>query len=104
MEKANTNSVAIPPDCRHSADAAPVEIVGLSFGLLSVAVEPRRWPEALTQAERDVARHLIRGHSYRRIARARNVSEYTISVQVSAMLAKLRVGSAGELVALLANS
>ena len=67
-------------------------------------LEPQTWPQAFTEAERDIARHLIRGRSYRAVAAARAASEHTVSKQVSSMLAKVDAGSTAQMIAMLASS
>ena len=74
----------------------------VELALLSVPIEPACWPDGLTESEKAVARRLIRGRSYRDIARERGVSEETVSAQVTSMMRKLHVDSAHRLVARLA--
>ncbi|WP_285741280.1 AAA family ATPase [Lentzea sp. NBRC 105346] len=59
---------------------------------------PERAPDpfGLTAREREVLRHLGRGHSNRKIARALFITEKTVSVHVSHLLMKLAVPSRGE--------
>ena len=76
---------------------------GVPLHVLSVPREPAHWPESLTEAERSVARHLVLGRSYTAIAHERGVRPDTVATQVSAMLDKLEVESAAQLVALLAG-
>lgn len=76
---------------------------GLKVASLSVRLEPTRWPETLTSAEREVARGLLRGETYDEIAGLRQTSASTVSSQVRSIFEKLGVGSASELVALLAR-
>lgn len=67
--------------------------------VVSIPAEPCTWPAALTPAEREIARLLVRGHSYRDMARARGVSVYTISAHVSSLMRKTGADSAARLVA-----
>jgi DNA-binding NarL/FixJ family response regulator len=61
---------------------------------LLIADEPGvAMPSGLTEAERDIVRHLRAGSSNEQIARARGTSERTVAKQVSALLRKLGVGS-----------
>ena len=71
--------------------------------VVSVPGEPRNYPDALTDSERNVARLLVRGWSYRAIAEARSVSENTVSAQVSSIMKKLGKESAHGVVAALAS-
>jgi DNA-binding CsgD family transcriptional regulator len=63
---------------------------------------PTAAPEPLTSAEADVAARIVRGESRRTIAEARGVSIHTVDTQIRALLDKLGVHSASELVAVLA--
>ena len=69
----------------------------------SVDLEPRSWPASLTDAERAVARGLIRGESCREIARDRSASPSTVAVQIASVLAKCGCNSKHELVSVLAG-
>jgi len=55
--------------------------------------------EALSGAEREVARSLVRGLTNAEIARALGKSEHTVTHQIGSVFRKLRVGSRAELVA-----
>lgn len=76
----------------------------LDLGLLTIDLEPRRWPPSLTPTEREVARGLLRGHGYTHIARDLGCRRSTVATHVRALLTKLDVDSSSELVALLARS
>jgi DNA-binding NarL/FixJ family response regulator len=75
----------------------------MSVATLSIRLEPEEWPDALSAAEREVARGLIRGHCYEEIAQRRQASVSTIASQVRSIFGKLGVDSASELVAVLAR-
>jgi DNA-binding CsgD family transcriptional regulator len=71
--------------------------------VVSVPLEPDEWPPALTGAEREVARCLIRGESLAGVAGRRGTSLHTVAAQVRQMREKLDVTSIAELVAHLAR-
>lgn len=54
-------------------------------------------PDVLTQAEREVAESVVRGHTNAEIARARGTSVRTVANQMRTLFEKLGVGSRGEL-------
>jgi DNA-binding NarL/FixJ family response regulator len=103
MKKTSRRGMLAP----RSNDTPPLQnrlTVGeLELRVVSLPSEPRKLPEALTPSERDVVRLLVRGMSYRQIAKARGVTEDTVSAQVSATMAKLAVESAHGIVAKLAS-
>ena len=55
-------------------------------------------PPALTSAERDVLRRVVRGESNQAIAAARNTSVRTIANQVASLLRKCGAGSRFDLI------
>jgi len=69
----------------------------------SIPLEPTRWPADLTDAERDVARGLVRGETHAAIAARRRTSAHTVAAQVRQILRKLELSSTAELVAALAR-
>jgi DNA-binding NarL/FixJ family response regulator len=71
--------------------------------VVSIPLEPTRWPRELTDAEQDVARGLVRGETYAAIAARRATSPHTVAAQVRQMLRKLALSSTAELVASLAR-
>jgi DNA-binding NarL/FixJ family response regulator len=74
-----------------------VAYVGDDVALLSMPSTPSRALDALTHAERSIARKLVEGLSNAAIARARGTSERTVANQVAAIFRKLGVGSRAEL-------
>lgn len=86
-------------DAQTRVGGLPVGEIGLQ--VVSIPAEPFAWPRRLTSAEREVARLLVRGCSYREMARARGVSEETISAHVSSLMRKTGADSAARLVAYL---
>jgi DNA-binding NarL/FixJ family response regulator len=62
--------------------------------------EERSGLPALTERERDVLAHLVEGRTNRQIAGTLYISEKTVSVHVSNILAKLGVRSRAEAAAL----
>jgi len=86
------------------ARASALCLADIDLQLISIPAEPSRWPDCLSATERAVARHLIHGDSYCAIAAAREISEDTVSAHVSAVMKKLNVRSAAQIVAILARS
>ncbi|QDG52934.1 helix-turn-helix transcriptional regulator [Persicimonas caeni] len=84
-------------------DGGQRDAVARGLAVLSVPLVPSKWPDALTDAEREVATFLIRGRTYTEIGRQRGTSRHTVSSQVSSMLSKLDVSSTSELIAALAR-
>ena len=54
------------------------------------AIDDPEW-EALTDREREVLRHLARGHAYRRIGEQLHVAEKTVETHVRNILRKLQL-------------
>jgi DNA-binding NarL/FixJ family response regulator len=78
-----------PPEGLTLEDAGPPARLVLSFPLPG-SQQP---PTALTPAEAEVLRDLVRGLSNRDIAAQRGVSVHTVTKQVSSVLRKLGVQS-----------
>jgi DNA-binding CsgD family transcriptional regulator len=95
------NESATPEQLTHDGGQRDTARRGLA--VLSVPLAPSKWPDALTEAEREVAKLLIRGSTYTEIGRQRGTSRHTVSSQVSSMLSKLDVSSTSELIAALAR-
>lgn len=80
-------------------DGEPVFSPELAGHLLDVdladAVVDEEW-ESLTDREREVLRHLARGHPYKRIATTLDVSTKTIETHVRHILQKLQVSNRHE--------
>ncbi len=79
---------------RATRDGSPVFSAELAGHLLELdlgdAIEDPEW-EALTDREREVLRHLARGHTYRRIGEQLHVAEKTIETHVRNILRKLQL-------------
>lgn len=79
---------------RATHDGQPVFSAELAGHLLELdlgdAVEDPEW-EALTDRERDVLRHLARGHTYRRIGEELHVADKTVETHVRNILRKLQL-------------
>lgn len=79
---------------RATRDGQPVFSAELAGHLLELdmgdAVDDPQW-EALTDREREVLRHLARGHAYRRIGEQLHVAEKTIETHVRNILRKLQL-------------
>jgi DNA-binding NarL/FixJ family response regulator len=75
------------------------EIDALGLGVAGTRVSTAH-PDALTAREREVLGLLVEGRTNRQIGRQLYISEKTVSVHVSNILAKLGVGSRTEAAAL----
>ena len=79
---------------RATRDGLPVFSAELAGHLLELdlgdAIEDPEW-EALTDREREVLRHLARGHTYRRIGEQLHVAEKTVETHVRNILRKLQL-------------
>lgn len=79
---------------RATRDGEPVFSAELAGHLLELdladAIEDAEW-EALTDREREVLRHLARGHPYRRIGEQLHVAEKTVETHVRNILRKLQL-------------
>jgi DNA-binding CsgD family transcriptional regulator len=64
---------------------------------------PRSGVWRMTRAEREIAAHVMNGHSNASIARRRGTSSRTVANQLAALYRKLRVGSRTELAARLSR-
>ena len=62
---------------------------------LADAIDDPEW-EALTDREREVLRHLARGHTYRRIGEQLHVTEKTVETHVRNILRKLQLSNRHE--------
>lgn len=82
-------------------EGAVMERLDEGLALLSVPLPEATLPDALTQAEADIALRVFEGASNRDIARARGVSDKTIANQLEVIFDKLQVSSRAELVLLL---
>lgn len=71
------------------------------LGVLALAQPPLRLPDALTNAEREVARLVYDGLSNKEIARRRGTSEHTTANQLASIYAKVDVSSREELISVL---
>lgn len=76
---------------------ARVAVGGRELFVLSIPSLVESLPEALTAAEREVARMLLEGKSNRDVARVRGTSVRTIANQVGSIFRKLRVSGRVEL-------
>jgi DNA-binding CsgD family transcriptional regulator len=79
-------------------DGAEVRFLGPDLALLSFPLASPRFPESLTQAEREVALLVFEGASTEEIARSRQVSAKTVANQLDAIFRKAGVASRAELV------
>jgi len=61
-------------------------------------------PHGLTQAEKDVARAIVRGRSNAEIARARGTSVRTVANQVASLMRRIGAGSRADVAARLATT
>lgn len=79
---------------RATHEGRPVFSAELAGHLLELdmadAVDDAEW-EALTDREREVLRHLARGHAYRRIGEQLHVAEKTVETHVRNILRKLQL-------------
>ncbi len=79
---------------RATHEGRPVFSAELAGHLLELdmadAIDDAEW-EALTDREREVLRHLARGHAYRRIGEQLHVAEKTVETHVRNILRKLQL-------------
>ena len=101
-------ALALGPPSPGDLDARTFSIGSDDYLVLSLSASmSRSGPEAagrLTQAERDIVRQIIEGHSNSSIARSRGTSPRTIANQITAIYRKLCVRSRRELAASLGDA
>lgn len=90
-DDAKEPSIPLPPGAR-------VELLTEDLALISLPMRDAAVPDALTDAEADVATRVFDGESNGEIAEARGVSARTISKQLESIYRKLGVASRAELV------
>jgi len=90
-DDAKEPSIPLPPGAR-------VELLTEDLALISLPMRNAAVPDALTDAEADVATRVFDGESNGEIAEARGVSARTISKQLESIYRKLGVASRAELV------
>lgn len=76
-----------------------VRIEGEVFVVISSPLEPGDGLAALTRAERDVVRQILRGDSNKQIAARRGTAVRTVANQIAAIFGKLKIASRAELAA-----
>lgn len=82
-------------------EGAGVELLAPDLALLSLPLPEAALPEALSEAEQQIALHVYAGASNEDIAAARQVSVKTVDHQLQYLYRKLGVASRDELVLLL---
>jgi DNA-binding CsgD family transcriptional regulator len=75
-----------------------VELIDDEHAVFSWRVGPVQATESLTDAERDVLRHVLTGASNSKIARSRKASVRTVANQVASLLRKLGASSRYDLI------
>ena len=91
-------SVNLPSglECPKDLEAAPFDFAGDEFLLLSFPADRSDFSN-LTAAEREIAAELLRGKSYRQVARLRGSKYGTVANQTRSIFRKLQVRSRSEL-------
>ena len=84
---------------RRDVRSSPFFVGGEEFAVLSVPMVDNGLLDALSAAEREVARLLLEGNSNAAIARERGTSPRTVANQLAALYRKLGVRSRAELAA-----
>jgi DNA-binding NarL/FixJ family response regulator len=84
--------IPAPPDL----EAAMLEVGGDEYLLLTFPTEGNDFSN-LTESEREVATELLRGKSYKEIARIRGTKVGTVANQVRSLFRKLAIRSRSEL-------
>ena len=84
---------------RRDARSSPFFLGGEEFAVLSVPMADSWLLDALSAAEREVARLVLEGNSNAAIARERGTSPRTVANQLAALYRKLGVRSRAELAA-----
>jgi DNA-binding NarL/FixJ family response regulator len=84
-------------------DAAPLQVEGDDYVILSYPLPEWSLPSNLTAAEQEVVLGLLNGDSYQAIAQRRGTAVRTVANQVASVYAKLKVTSRVELAKLCAT-
>jgi DNA-binding CsgD family transcriptional regulator len=96
----------------HEADEDELRDLGMvrflvgdqELAVLAFTVPELRFPKELSEAEREIARHLCEGRSMAAIAKLRRRSPFTILNQMRSLYAKLDIHTRAELVYQLSRS
>jgi len=99
MPSGSAETAPVPRGMR----AAEFRFRGEDLAVLSLPLLDLALPPSLSEAECDIAQHLLAGRSNQAIAVARGTSTRTVANQVSALFRKLHVGSRGEFLVTLAR-
>lgn len=79
-------------------EGASVRCFGTDLALIELDLFEPRFPEELSEAERDIARRVFEGATNQQIAAARRVNVKTVGKQLEAIYRKLGVSCRAELV------
>jgi DNA-binding NarL/FixJ family response regulator len=90
------SSTRVEIDAPRDLEAATFDVAGEEFLLLTFPTDASDLGK-LTESERQVATELLRGKSYREIARIRGTKVGTVANQVRSIFRKLEIRSRSEL-------